>query len=155
MKTTRQRLFNLLNVFETVKDLQGVKFAYAVIKNKEKIKKEVITLNKYTQPTGEYQEWEKARITLCNKYCTKKDGKPVIENNKFVGLEKNSEFEKALEELKKEYKTTLDDYKAKVDEYNKKLTEEIEFDLHQIEKKELPEKISPKQLESILDMVKE
>ena len=149
MKITRQKLFNLLNAFETVKDLPGVKFAYAVIKNKAKINQEITALNKNMQPTAEYRKWEKARVALCQKHCTKKDGKPVIENNKFIGLEKNLTFEKALDGLKKNYKPTLDDYKKKVDEYNRKITEEIEFDIHKIAKKDIPVNITPKQLEVI------
>lgn len=157
MKITRQKLFNLLNVFEKVKDLQSVKFAYATVKNKQKIISEIKEFNTNNQPkrTKELNEWETARMTLCNEHCAKKDGKPIITDNKFVGLEKNPEFEKELEELKKKHKTTLDDYQKQVNEYNKKIGEEIVFELHQIEKKDLPAEITPNQLEDILVMVKE
>ena len=40
-------------------------------------------------------------------------------------------------------------------EYRKKLAEEIEFDVHTINKRSLPEKISPKQLEAIMPLIKE
>ena len=157
IKITRQSLFNLLPTFETLKDLQGAKFAYAVVKNKEKIKREVIEFNKTStpKPTKEYQEWEKARISVCQEHCTKKDNKPVIENNKFVGLEKNPKFEKVLNKLKVKFKETLGDYQKQVSEYRKKLAEEIEFDVHTINKRSLPEKISPKQLEAIMPLIKE
>lgn len=155
VKIARRELFNLLDTFEILKNLSGSKFAYAIVKNKAKIKKEAITLNTAMRPTKEYQEWETARIALCNKHCTKKDGKPVIENNKFVGLEKNKGFDKELNKLKVKFKETLDNYQKQVKEYNKKLTETIEFDLHLIDKKDLPVNITPVQLESILILIKE
>ena len=157
MKFKRQELFNLLSAFVKVKNLKGAKFAYAIIKNQEKIKREIIAFNKNNapKPAKEYNEWERARIELCNKHCAKKNDKPIITDNKFVGLEKNPNFEKELEELKKKYKTTLDDYQKQVNEYNTKIGEEIEFDLHQVNKDELPAEISTVQLEGILAIVKE
>ena len=36
IRITRQSLFNLLPTFEKLKDLQGAKFAYAVVKIKKR-----------------------------------------------------------------------------------------------------------------------
>lgn len=157
MKIKREKLFNLLNVFETVKDLAGRKFAYAVLKNKEKIINEIKTFNTENAPKSskEYQEWEQGRMNACNKHCATCNGKPVIKDKKFVGLKGNEEFEKAIEELKNKYKVVLEAYQKQVNEYNAKINEEIEFEIHQIDKEEVPEKISPKQLEDIKAMVKE
>jgi len=149
MKIKRQKLFELLNGFSAVANLPGVKFAYAIVKNKQKITAEVKALNDSAQPTAEYQKWEKERMTICNEYCAKKDGKPVIENRKFTGLKDNKKFEKAIDKLKAKYKETLDDYEKKVKEYNKMIVEEIEIDLHKISKRDIPINITPKQLEAI------
>lgn len=157
IKTTRNQLFNLLNVFKELKDKEGTKFAYAILKNKKKIINEIKTFNidNQVKPIKEYNEFQKERIALCNIHCAKLDNKPVIKDNNFVGLEGNKVFDKGIEELKKNYKPTLDNYQKQVNEYNKKLTEEIDFGIHQIDKKDLPTNITPKQLESILLLVKE
>ena len=60
-----------------------------------------------------------------------------------------------MNKLKVKFKEALDDYQKQVSEYRKKFAEEIEFDTHAINKGDLPEKISPKQLEAIMPLIKE
>lgn len=156
VKITRHELFNLLNMFETVKDLKGIKFAYAILKNKQKIGREIEALNKSLKPDKKYSEFEKERIKLCVKHCKKDEkGKPIIEKMKYIGLDKNAKFEKEVKKLQKVYKETLDNFQKLKNEYNQAIAEEIDFEIHQIDKKDLPVDITPKQLESILLIVKE
>jgi hypothetical protein len=46
--------------------------------------------------------YEEARLELCKRYCEKDEkGEPVLKDNRFQGLENNSEFLKEHEELLK------------------------------------------------------
>ncbi len=146
----RQDLYTLLNGFELVKDLKGVKFAYARAKNKKLVLAELELLKNVMKDSDEFIEYDKKRIELCEEYCTKDDkGKPVIKNRKYDGLTKNEEFTKKLNELNEKYKEVIDEKKKRAEEYKKLLDEEIDFEFHKIKLQDVPEDITGAQLEAI------
>ena len=150
MKVKRVELFGLLQALGTLGNLSGVKFAYALIKNKKKIQAELDTLKETVKPSNKLQEYENKRVELCKQYCEKdKEGKPVIKNNSYSGLDVNVKFDAEIKKLKEEYKTELDNREKQVKEYNKLLQEKVEIELHKIAVDDLPKDITSKQLESL------
>jgi hypothetical protein len=104
---------------------QDFKFNYAVIKNKEKLEKVAIDIR------IEMQKIDLERDDLCRKYCEKdEDNKPIIENNKYKGLDGHEEFEKEIEKWRKK----------KEDFSSKEIT---------IEGYEIPMSSVPQQLEGV------
>lgn len=146
----RQDLYNLLNGFEAVKDLKGVKFAYAIAKNKKLVLAELEILKDVLKDSDNFIEYDKKRIELCEKYCTKDDkGKPVIKNRKYDGLTKNEEFTKKLDELGEKFKEVIDEKKKRAEEYKNLLDEEVEFEFYKIKLENVPEDITAAQIESV------
>ena len=155
MKVKRTELTKLLQGINSI-NLTGVKFNYALLKNKKKISEELEILKTVIKPNEELEKFENERVEVCKKYCEKdKEGKEVIKQGKFAGLENNKDFETAIDKLKETYKETLDKKTAQIKEYEKLLIEEVEIDIHQVVLNDVPKEITTKQLESIIEIVKE
>lgn len=146
----RKDLYNLLAGFESVKDLKGVKFAYARAKNKKLILAELELLKDITKDPDEFIDYDKKRIELCKVYCKKDDeGNAIIKNNKYEGLKENTEFIKKLKELNEKFKEVIDKRKKQAEEYQKLLDEEIDFEFYKIKLDNIPSDITGAQLEMI------
>lgn len=85
----RMEVINLIKNFGQVKDLQGLKFAYAIARNINILK-------------PEFERYEKDRVTLAETFAKKdKDGKPETKDNTYV-FEDVKLFQEELEKLGKE-----------------------------------------------------
>ncbi len=152
----RKDLYGLLEGFEAVKNLQGVKFAYARAKNKKLVLNEIELINESMKMTDEYLEYEKKRVELCKEFCEKNEkGTPVIKNNTYAGLTGNTKFDEKLKKLREEFKEVIDARETQIEESNKMLDEEVEIDFHMILLKDVPINITGVQLESIASIVTE
>jgi len=151
-KIKRSDLFALLNAFEAAKDLQGVKFGYAVAKNKANILAERKCVDEAGKPSKEYFEFDKRRLELCEEHCDKENGKPVkifnpiTRQEVYAGLDGNKKFNAAVDALTEEYKDVTEAFKQQREEVNKLLDEEIEFDFYMVEFSEIPENITAGQM---------
>jgi hypothetical protein len=146
-------LYSYIQALIDVNDLKGVRFAYAVIKNKKKIEEEIILLEEVIKPNILFEEYEKKRVSLCEVHAEKDEhNKPVIimDEYKLVDLDK---FNEELDLLKNEYKEVVDERIRQINEYNKLLDEDIIIDFIKINFNELPDNITAKQLENINFMV--
>jgi len=156
MKVKRNELTKLTQAFNNVKDLSGIKFAYAITKNKRKIQQELDTLKEIFKPIAEYDKYEQDRVKLCNELCDKdENNNPVIKNNQFVGLEKNEDFNKKVKILQETYKSAIEERENQIKEYNTLMSEEVEIELHKVKLVDVPQNISSKQLESIFVIIDE
>jgi len=155
MKFKKKELFILFQNLEKLNDLEGIKFAYAISKNKKMLKDEIESLQEIIKPSKEIEEYERKRINLCEKYAEKdKNNKPIIEDNryKFINDDKDK-FEKDIKILMDENKELLEKQNKKNEEYLKLLEEDIEINLYKINKSDIPEKITPRQLDYIIDLI--
>ena len=66
-------LFRLKLGLEAVGELTGIDFAYAVAKNLQVITAEVEAILKTKVPKKNYQEYDAARIALCEEHCLRDD----------------------------------------------------------------------------------
>lgn len=153
-KLMNRDLFGLLDGFAAVGDLRGVKFAYAVAKNKDRVMREVRPLQKSIEPSKEVNEYEKERIKLCKIHCQKDEGgQPLIQNGVYVGVDGKPEFEKAVAELKEKFKEPLDKQKEDKEEYDRLLDEEVEIEFHQLRFEDVPEVITVAQMSAIFPII--
>jgi len=136
-------------------DLKGVKFNYGILKNINKIKPEIESLQESSKPTPEFQEFEKKRVELA-KECAKKDDKdkPVIEGDQYQ-IEDRKAFDKKLDKMREESKVTIDAREKQIEEYNKMLDEEVSIDLYKIKLDVIPEDITSEQMNSISEIIEE
>ena len=149
----RRILYNHLQSLDLVKDMKGVKFAYAVIKNKKKIEEEIKIFEEVIKPNVLFEEYERKRIALCEVHSEKDvDGRPVIVGDKYKLIDVDL-FNSELELLKTNYKDVIDERINQINEYNQILDEDISLEVTKINFNDLPTDITPKQLESIDFMV--
>lgn len=151
---TREQLVRMGGALKSVMSMEGVKFAYAVVKNLKLIEGEIADLQKAVAIPEGMIAFEKARIELCEKMCQRDaEGKPVIENGAFAGLDKDPEFIKALEVLKVEHAEALAKRSAQEEQYKKLMAEEIEVKLHKVKVADLPSKLNANQLAMLEAMI--
>ena len=66
----------LLQSIDAVGNLSGVKFVYAIVKNKKLITAELETLQEAIKSSEKFLEYDKERIVICEKHADKENGKP-------------------------------------------------------------------------------
>lgn len=132
----------LMVIAKTLEELVGVsgsiRFKYAVSKNIKKISEDVSAIEKVR---GEViNGFEEKRIELCQKYADKdENGEAKTENEQFVGLVGNEEFESAMKELN-------DEFKPKFLELEEFLNSEVDVDWYKIKLDDIPESVKTIQL---------
>jgi hypothetical protein len=151
----KRELYDLYEGLNNVAELKGVKFAYAVNKNKSKILSELKVLEKSAEASEEYKGYEKERIALCEEHAEKdKDGKANIVSGAY-DIKDRATFDKALDALKETHKKALDDHANHVKDFEVLLETESEVEIHKIKLEEVPQEISVKQLENISLIIQE
>ena len=122
------------------------KFAYALAKNKSRLREEIESLQEAEKPIAEF---ENKRVELCKQYALKnKDGNPVLEDNVYKGVAESFEFQQKFESLKEKYELPLS-------QMEKLYTEEVEVDFYLIDKAELPEIIIPAEVDILFPLIKD
>lgn len=153
---TKKEALDLFNGLNGVGHLKGVKFSYAVAKNMNTLKPEIVALQKALEPSKEFFEYEEERIKLAESFAVKVDGVPqkTLENGRetFVITDKDK-FETALSTIKEKYKKVMTEREAQVKAFDSLLEEKITLELVQVSQKELPKDITPLQLSAIFVMV--
>jgi len=104
----RIQLFTLLGDLDKLDNLTGVKFNFVVDRNRTIIEKEVEDTKKVSEPSKDFQEYDRKRIELLQKYAEKDDaGNPKFTqaNEGLVRFDIPSnnmkKFQKEMEELMK------------------------------------------------------
>lgn len=147
MKKVPMELSQVLAAFLAIKRMEkekvGIKWAYAVSKNKAKLQPEIDGI---ANAEKGFIVAEKKRVQYCEANALKdKDGKPVIENGEYKGIDiKDPKFVEIIENSKKLGEERL--------EFLKNSTE---VELHIVDFKDVPEQISQADLESLMPMIKE
>lgn len=145
-------LFKFVDNFDKLSTLKGIKYTIAITKNYRKFKSEV-ELFRDSIKNDKYIEYLKYKEEIQIKHSNKDENdKPIIINNtyKIVDL---IEFNKDIDSLKLEYKDTIDDQLKSELELNKILEEDIEFKIYKLDEDDLPDNITPLQLDLIYDII--
>lgn len=134
-------LRQIVDAAKAIKSIGGEraspKFSYAAFKNKANISAEMAGI---IAAESKVRELEKKRMEYLGENCAKdKSGNAIIVDDHFTGID----------EKKPEFIAINDALKVAVDEYNKFLETKTEIDFHIISFEELPEKISPKEIEGM------
>jgi len=156
---TRNEVINFHRGLIGVASLKGAKFAYAVIKNKKACEKEIEIINEIAKQSEEFIAFERTRIELCKKHCSKNDlGEPKMihiqgQLSKFEGLDDNENFVKEFKALQKENKKVIEEREKQQIDQVLFLKETTELEVHKMSITEIPEEITTAQLESIFPMI--
>ncbi len=146
---------DLLNLYNALKTIEGrqftVKFSYFVAKNNIALKSDLEILDTVKKPTPEFIEYDTKRAKLAYDYADKSvNGKPRIENNNFIIVERVDEFKIELDKIKEEYKNVIAEQEQKVKDFESILDNEVEFTGVKIDLKDIPETIEPSILEVLM-----
>jgi len=161
MKVTRQQTYDIFRTLEALsnKDMRP-KGAYAISKNKKLAENEVKFIqeaqSKIKPPQG-MQDFESKRIELCEKFSSKdEEGKVVTNNGKYeIPEDVREEFEKTVAGLREEYSAAFEENEEINKQFQELLNEEIEINFHKTKLEWLPEQITGKQMEILMDIIDE
>lgn len=136
--------------------LQGAKFQYALMRNKNILKSELTLVEGTVKLDPKYAEYDGKRLELLKKFAKQEDGKPVIEDNHYIiDPGRETEFNEAVNAMQEEYKDTLLAREKVLNDYDVLLEQEISFDLHKIKLEDIPENINGVQMEHLMGLVAE
>jgi hypothetical protein len=153
---TFNELDQLHNGLKLVENLRGMKFAYCVAKNKRLIEQELKILEDILKSTNAFREYETKRIQVCEKNCVKDpSGKPILDKNGNFDILNKASFDSEMNPLMEQYKDTIDHRKKQVDEFQEMMGKQVEVEVHQIKLEDIPQDITPKQMDIIMPLVKE
>lgn len=151
-------IFGLLQALRGVSDLKGIKFAYAVLKNKNLLEQYAKKFSDSVGPSEEYNAFESERLKLVTEFSEKDEkGEPKlieVEGRKEYDIKDQAGFDKKAEKLKKKYKKVLDERQEKLADFEKTLEAESGVKLHLISEEDIPQEITANQLELIQVMIK-
>jgi hypothetical protein len=149
-------LYTLSQGLESVGNLVGVTFGYAVNKNKRIIKGEIEVLEESIKTSEGFSEFRKKQEEIVKKYAKKDEkGEFIIKNFNYDIIGNEQEIETAIAPLKEEYKEVIEARETQIKGYNELLEKESGIKLYMVKKEDLPKDITAKQLEGIFDIVEE
>lgn len=132
-------------------------FKLALSRNKLNIHKEAVAIRDIIRQSKDFRQYEESRINLCKKMALKdENGAPMLRDGSYV-FPNQSEFDKALEDLKKKdkkYQQAIKEQEEKIDSFNEGLKETIEIEYYPIEAKYLDDEIPADMLFALVEFVK-
>ena len=141
-------------------ELNGVKFAYAVSRNIDILKREIESIEKTLELPEDFKEFETKRIALAEKYAERDEkGKTLKEkatngSEQFVIIPANQKkFDKEFDVLRGEYKEAVALRDKQIEEYTKLLTEESDVVPYKIKLEDVPKEITTRQMTGIYDII--
>lgn len=151
---TNKNIIALYNDLKAI-NLKGVKFSYGIAKNLSILEIEIKAIEKTTEFTPDFKNYEKERIELASKHAKKdEEGKVVIENGRYI-LEDKDTADQEFKELREKYKEALEERDQQLEDYKALLEEESSVELFKIKLSDVPEDISTEQMTSIFAIIEE
>jgi len=146
---TNQDIINLEGGLQGVKNLSGIKFAYVVSKNINKVKSEIDSFRESVKPSDAFNEYEKKRAELCELHARKDDkGKSIIKNGEY-DIDNRQAFDAQLKVLQEDNKDVLDARQKQIEDFNAFLREESKVEPHKIDVNDVPKDITAGQMSGI------
>jgi hypothetical protein len=142
-----------IDALNSVSEVKGVKFAFAVLKNRRKLESQIeddrTIFEEILKPSEGFKEYEDKRISLCESSSEKdEEGKAITEGDRYKIIDM-VKFNNDLNELTEEYQDVVDDRKKQIEEYNSLMEENIELDFQKVGFNDLPEELTENQLRSL------
>lgn len=156
----KRDLVNLFNAIDEIRS-KGIpataKFNYAMLKNYNIIKNQVVSLNELIQFTPKLLEFERERLNLVNKYAKRDENNKIIfrDNSNKAIIAEPLVFEREVAELREMYSVEIDQYNAQQKQVEDLMKEESNITLHKINIKDIPDGLTLEQLEFLEIMIDE
>lgn len=136
-------------------NIKGKEFAYLILKNKKILEEELKVLEQLKrEPHPEFENYEKKRIEICEKYSDKdENGRPKMNNGQYVINKHMTHFVNEINTLKTEYPEVIKEVEETDKEFRDFLNSESKADLIKIPADKIPEDIDVKLLVSIKKLI--
>jgi DNA-directed RNA polymerase subunit L len=149
---TKRDIVTLYGLFERNKAKGNIKFKYAIIKNNNKITKEIETLRTIEESVFKIKKPYEEKIT---EYIQEHG---VHEDNGRIYIDENNDddvkaFEDFVNNTSEENKDLIEKFKSEMEKYQNLLNEEIndEFQFHKIDINDCPDDLEAKDLEMLMN----
>jgi len=165
-KMKNKDIAKLISGINNVGSLKGVKFAYAMAKNRKKLDSELETLKEANKLSDEFIKQDEKRVELAKKFADKDEkGNPKTKevpggsSYLFNGsIEPSKEFEDALKDLRNtdsDYKKAVEDRESQEKEFTDLLNKESSYVPHMVKLSDIPTDITSAQMDGIRDLIEE
>lgn len=155
MKNIELKTF--LNSLNTVKNLKGAVFAYAVGKNINKVTSTLKELYESREYDEGFKKFQKERNELLLGFAKlDEDEKPiekVTPQGTSYDFEDEAEVEAAVNSLVAEHQEAVDAQQVLDDDFKNLMDEDIDFEIHKVKVEALPQDITGAQIASIECMI--
>lgn len=155
-KLTNGQIVGMYYALPSLGNLKGVKFNHGIDKNRKRLKKEVESIEESIKPSKEFEEYDKLRIEINEKFSVKnEDGSPKMSSNQnssryIIDENKRVEFDKEQEILKKKHSVIVETREKQLKEYRELLLEEnTTFISYPMKVDVIPEDVTGDQFELI------
>lgn len=153
----RKEITTILNSLNEVSEIKGVKFAFAILKNRKKLETQIeedkTIFEEILKPSEGFKEFETKRVDICVLYSEKdENGDPITENDQYK-INELDKFNSELTLLSDKYKEEIEGRYKQVSEYNSLMEENIVIDFVKVNYEDLPSDISEKQLRGLEFMI--
>lgn len=146
----------LLQGINAVGSLKGLKFAYAIAKNKKAVTSEVEILQESIKPSEGFAKYDKERMELCKELADKDDkGNPKMANNEFVIVANKEDFDIRVKALRERNKDVIDERDKQLKEFNELLKAESDFKPFKIDFEDVPQDITADAMSKIAELINE
>ena len=135
--------------------IEGKVFAYAVMKNKQLLDKEVELINSNRiVPHPDYINYENERKTVCVKHSEKDDNGEILfdynpDGTTSYKIKNMDKFNKDYKKIEEKYKDTIEDMKKAKEDFDKFLNSECKIELVMVNIDDLPNEVTANFLEKI------
>lgn len=148
-----QELFTLYQGLKNL-NLTGIKLNFAIIKNMKLLEAEIESIQKALKSDEKFEEFEKKRVELLDKYGLKKNGNFVSENNQVV-LKDAEGFDKEFSVIQEQYADIISSRAQQLKEYSELLQQENDIQLKKIDISWMPEDIETKDMNILYPLIEE
>jgi hypothetical protein len=152
---TRSRVLEIVQGYEVLKSLSGIKLAYAISKNMAALKREQESIKEAVPKNKDLEKYrEQYSVILEQEAKMDKDGNFISVGNGNVAITNLTSFKSKVKVLDEKYAVQLSVQKVNEKKFEDFLSEEFEFDFFQFDESNLPEAITVEQIGLLSEMIK-
>lgn len=152
---TRSRVLEIVQGYEVLKSLSGIKLAYAISKNMTALKREQESIKEALPKNKDLEKYREQYSEILEVEAKRdENGNFIPVGNGNVAISNLSGFKVKVKVLDEKYAVQLAAQKANEKMFEDFLAEEFEFDFYQFDEASLPEAITVEQIGLLTEMIK-
>jgi|GEM_PF-3797253 len=161
IKITREQIFSINEILESLTGKYVSELKYAIKKNKDLLKSEIEAIKEASKSNIElYEEYEVKRFTKLRECCEKDSNNEPLVNAKdrnmiMLKKEKENEWHEFIKKLNEEYKDVIEQREEEIKDFNQFVSKEVEMEVFKIDQRIIPDELSQSDYEIIFPLINE